>query len=137
MKKVLKLNDTGKPTGRVEIHFDDSLPPIVFDTSRISSTVREYAVPFAFMHRLGDAAAIASSDAKGNVVKVTDAMRREKINELVEHYYSGSDDWNLKTRAKAVKAENAAVRAYADKLGVDYDEALAKMAERMLAELGA
>lgn len=127
MKKA--INPT---SGCIEFTFD-GLDPIIFDPTKASSANRDYAMRHGFMQRLGDNAAISKSAENGYVV--TEAMRREAVMELVEHYRSGSDQWTVKAKARG-PAQNPVIAQIAAKLGCTYAEAEAKVAEQMLGELG-
>lgn len=108
----------------------DGLEPVVFDTTKAAESVREYAELHGFMARVGDNAAIARKDAGGTV---TEAMRREAVLELVNHYESGASEWALKgTRAAP---QNPTILAIAAKRGCSYAEAEAFLAAQFLEDL--
>ena len=66
---------------------------LVFDTTKASNAVRQYATLHGFTQRLGDATALS---AGATLEEKFDAARQ-----LVEHYESGAESWNLKaSRAK-------------------------------------
>ena len=112
--------------------FDD-LPSVTLHIDKISDANLEYAQYHGLMARVGDAAAIARK--QGDVViTVTEAMRREAVTALVDHYESGSDQWE--TRSSAPKF-NPAIQRLAAKLGKSYDEAKAWLAEDAISELSA
>jgi hypothetical protein len=90
-----------------------------------------------FAARIGDNAAIQKSAENGYVV--TDAMRREAVLELVTFYEDENNtEWNVK-RASGPRAapQNQFVAELAKRLGVTYDEAMAKVAAQAMAEMGA
>ena len=120
----------------VKFTFDDNVPPLTFDCTKMSGANRAYAIPFAMCHRLGDAAAIPKSDKDGNVRVVTEAMRRAEVAALAEHYESGSLEWNLKASARPA-AQNPTWLLLAEKRGVTYDVIAAEKAAADLAELEA
>lgn len=119
---------------KVVFSFDHGVPELVFDTAVVTPEVRDYAVPFAFMHRLGDAAAIPRQQADGTVVIVTEAMRREAIAALAQYYTDGATLWNVRATGKA-PAQNATIAAIALKRGIDYAAAEAWMNEQLTAGL--
>lgn len=129
MKKV--INESSRT---ITFSFEGGLAPVVFEVAKASATNRDYAVLHGFAARIGDNAAIAKS--KENNFTVTEAMRREAVLELVNHYESGAEAWNVKASAKA-PAQNPVIAQIAAKLGITYEAAQAKVAEQFLAELGA
>ena len=111
----------------------DGLEPLSFDVNTMSEELMDFAVPFGMCHRLGDMAAIPKRDAKGNVVNVTEAMRREAVEAGIKHYSSGTKEWNMK--GSRVAPQNPTILAIAAKMGISYTEAEAEIQRRMLAEL--
>ena len=120
-------------TGCVEFTFE-GLDPVVFDTGVVSAENRQYAMLHGFAARIGDNAAIQKSAENG--FKVTEAMRREAVLELVEHYRSGSKEWSPKARARTASF-NPHIQAIADKRGCTYEEAMAWFNAKLMAELNA
>jgi len=106
--------------------FEGDLTPIVFDASNVNTSIREHAIMHGFMARLGDAAAIPKSETNG--FTVTEAMRREAVLELAEHYQSGTDAWNLRASTTKAPKQNPAILALATALGKTYAEAEAHIA---------
>ena len=117
----------------VKFTFEDDVPPLTFDCTKMSGANRAYAIPFGMCHRLGDMAALSRADKDGNVRTITEAMRREAIAEGVAHYESGAEAWELRT-ARA-PAQSPTIAKIAEKLGITYAEAEAKVAEQMLNEM--
>lgn len=128
MKKAISGN-------LVKFTFDDNVAPYTFDTTRCSGAVRAYAIPFAFMHRLGDAAALSRVNKDGTVRTITEAMRRDVVAELGDHYLTGTDAWEMRASGRIVR--NAIWEQIAAKRGVDYDVIAAEMAQRDLDALAA
>lgn len=126
MKKV--INVTAKT---VTFQFD-GCEAVTLDMSRVSVENREYAVLHGLAARVGDNAALSKSAANG--FAITEAARREAVIELVEHYHSGSVDWNLRTAVRKAP-QNPTILAIAAKMGLTYVEAEAEIQRRMLAEL--
>jgi len=120
----------------VTFSFDGDLPSITLSMSKVSPDNATYAMLHGFSQRCGDNAAIARKDKDGNVITVTEAMRRDAILEMVTHYESGSTDWNVKGGTRAAP-QNPVILAIAAKRGCSYAEAEAFLAEQFLGELSA
>ena len=106
--------------------FEGDVPPLVFNAALTHQTVREHSSMHGFMARLGDSAAIPKTEENG--FNVTEAMRREAVAELVAHYESGTESWNLRTGATKTPKQNPAIAALAMALGKTYAEAEAHIA---------
>lgn len=132
MKKVINENSR-----TITFTFDaaSGLEPVVFDPAKASKANREYAELHGFAARIGDNAAIAKG--KDNAYTVTEAMRREAVVEMVTHYESGAEAWNVRASGVRAAAQNPVILQIAAKLGLTYEAAQAKVAEQFLAELGA
>ena len=129
MKKV--INEVSRT---IEFKFDGGLAPVVFDPAKASAANRDYAVLHGFAARLGDNAAVPKS--KENNFTVTEAMRRDAVLELVNHYESGAEAWNIKaTSGSRATAQNQVILQIAAKLGITYEAAQAKVAEQFLADM--
>lgn len=128
MKKAISADGT-----KVMFTFE-GLAPVEFDPTKASETNRNYAAMHGWMARIGDNAAIQKSAENGYVV--TEAMRREAVLELVNHYHSGTVDWSPKQRVKTV-AQNPHILAIAAKRGCSYEDAQAWFTAKLMAELGA
>ncbi|CAB4146240.1 hypothetical protein UFOVP1147_28 [uncultured Caudovirales phage] len=126
MKKTINA-----AAGSVTFSFD-GLTSVTLKMSEVTSQNRAYAELHGMAARIGDNAAIQKSPENGFVV--TESMRREAVIEMVEHYISGSADWNLRVSARK-PAQNPTILAIAGKLGISYTEAEAEIQRRMLAEL--
>ena len=100
--------------------------------SQVSTANATYAMLHGFAARIGDNAAIQKSEANNFIV--TESMRREAVVEMVEHYTSGSVEWNTKV-AERKAPQNPTILAIAAKLGITYGEAEVEIQRRMLAEL--
>jgi hypothetical protein len=132
MKKVIDV-----ATRSVRFTFDGDLEPVVMHAERMSAANYDYACLHGLAARIGDNAAIQKSAENGYVV--TDAMRREAVLELVTFYEDENNtEWNVK-RASGPRAapQNQFVAELAKRLGVTYDEAMAKVAAQAMAEMGA
>jgi hypothetical protein len=112
----------------------DGLDGVIFDADKAHDAVRAYAMMHGFMQRLGDNAAISRTQKDGTVITVTEQMRRDAVMELVNHYESGTENWNLAVSSKAPK-QNAAILALSAQIGKTYAETEAAMANGNLAEL--
>ncbi len=115
----------------VTFTFDDGLAPVTLRMTEVHPDNATYAMLHGFAQRLGDNAAITKKDAPNGV---TEAMRRDAVMQLRDHYASGTAEWNLKVSERK-PAQNPVIAAIAAKLGVTYAEAEAEVARRMLAEL--
>ena len=110
----------------VTFTFEHGTPPYSFDTALASRECREYAVPFAFGHRLGDAAAGCKSETE----------RRAAVAALGAYYIGPAGgpaptDWDM--RGLGVVKENPTIAAIAAAKGVTYAEAEAWLANDVLA----
>lgn len=112
----------------------NGLEPVVFDASRVSGANRERAMMHGFAARIGDNAAIQKSAENGYTV--TEAMRREAVLELVDHYHGESEEWSPKAKAKTEKL-NPHIAAIAQKRNCTYEEAQAWFNAKLMAELDA
>ena len=119
MKKVINA-----VAQTVTFTFEGDLAPIVLAMSQVNPANATYAMLHGFAARVGDNAAIQKSAENGYVV--TEAMRREAVKELVDHYTSGTADWSPKAKAKSgvtVQSFNAAIEMIAELRGCTYAEA--------------
>ena len=112
----------------------DGLEPVVLRMDAVSAQCRDHAMLHGFSARIGDNAAIQKSAENG--FRVTEAMRRDAVVEMVEHYASGTSDWNLKASARK-PVQHPVFLAIAAKLGISYEAAVAKIQADNLAELSA
>jgi len=129
MKKVINA-----AAQTVTFTFDGELAPIVLAMENVHQDNRTYAMLHGMAARVGDNAAIQKS-AENNYT-VTEAMRREAVAELVDHYASGSADWSPKAKAKTEKL-NPHIAAIAQKRNCTYEEAQAWFNAKLMAELDA
>lgn len=129
MKKVINA-----VAQTVTFTFDGGLAPIVLAMEKVHLDNRMYAMLHGMAARVGDNAAIQKS-AENNYT-VTEAMRRDAVKELVDHYTSGTADWSPKVRAKAEKL-NPHIMAIAQKRNCTYEEAQAWFNAKLMAELEA
>ena len=118
----------------VTFTFDGGLAPVVFDPAKVSEANRNYAVAFGFSHRIGDHAAISRNGPNGSIITVTEDMRRNAVLEMVGHLESGTEVWDMAKSARG-PVVNPVFAAIAQKLGITYDEAMAKVQEQFLAEI--
>jgi hypothetical protein len=117
----------------VKFTFDENVPALTFDCTKMSEANRAYAIPFGMCHRLGDMAALSRKQSDGTIVTITEAMRRASIEEGCKHYESGTLNWDMHT--VRVPVQNPVIQQIADKLGITYEAAQAKIAEQFLNEL--
>lgn len=109
--------------------FSDSTPSIYFyaDDATVS---RNDAMMHGFEQKIRDNAAIAKSADNGYTI--TEAMRAAAIQQMVTHLTT-STEWNM--RKSATVKENPVFRAIASKLGITYEEAMAKVQQQFLDEM--
>jgi hypothetical protein len=113
----------------------DGLAPVILDTAKVTPANREYAMLHGFAARIGDNAAITKSAENG--YRVTEAMRREAVLELVEHYQSASVEWNTRSSASRRETFNPHIQAIAEKRNCSYGEAMAWFSAKLQAEMDA
>lgn len=113
----------------------EGLEPVTLDAHSVTAANQTYAMLHGFAARIGDNAAIQKSAENG--YKVTEAMRREAVLELVEHYQSGSEDWNVRTSGVKRETYNPHISAIAQKRNCTYAEALAWFSAKLQAEMDA
>ncbi len=76
---------------------DGGSKSITFDMSKVHPNNAAYAALHGFNQRLRDAAALSRDPKTGKPPSPAD--RFEAIARLVDHYHSGSPDWNLRVAA--------------------------------------
>jgi hypothetical protein len=113
----------------------DGLAPITFNPGLASVEARQYAMLHGFCARIGDNAAIQKSEE--NNFTVTEGMRREAVMELVNHYESGTEQWNLRAAGPRKVAQNPAILKLAEALGLSYEATQAKLVDDAMAALTA
>lgn len=96
---------------------------------------RAAAVGFAQV-RIVDAAAVPRADADGNLIPEAERTQRKWQNmmRLVEHYESGTDQWNLRQAAAPRQTNLADIRVALAKFGVE-DAKIAGMDDEKLKHL--
>ena len=109
--------------------FSDSTPSIYFNADN-ATVSRNDAMMHGFEQKIRDNAAIAKSADNGYTI--TEAMRAAAIQQMVTHLTT-STEWNMR-KAATVK-ENPVFRAIASKLGITYEEAMAKVQQQFLDEM--
>jgi hypothetical protein len=132
MESSIMKKSINEAAGTVTFTFE-GLAPVVLDTAQVTQANRDYAMLFGFASRIGDKAAITKGPDNG--YKVTEAMRREAVLELVEHYQSATVEWEIRAKARATL--NPHIQAIANKRGCSYAEAQAWFTEKLMAELAA
>jgi hypothetical protein len=84
--------------GTVTWRFIGGLPDIALNIGKVSEACRARAALVGFgQTRIADAAAVSRTDKDGNIVPEVERLRRkhENMMRLVEHYESGTEDWEL------------------------------------------
>jgi len=130
MKKVINA-----VAQTVTFTFDgfDSITLAMKDVSPANAT---YAMLHGFSARIGDNAAYARKQPDGSVIVVTEEMRRNAVKELVDHYESGTEKWEIKGTGRA-PAQNPVIAGIATKRGITYAEAEAFLAAQFLTDMAA
>lgn len=109
--------------------------PIVFHVDRAHADNVAYATLHGFAARIGDAAALVRDTKTGR--SPSEAERFAEVLRMVEHYESGAERWTLREPgASRAKTLNPTILAIAQRKGITYEEAEARIAEQFLAELG-
>lgn len=80
--------------GKIVFSFD-GLESLTFDSSKASTTCKEFAHMHGWSARIGDGAALSRKQKDGSVITITEQMRRDEIARLVDHYESGTAEWEL------------------------------------------
>ena len=109
--------------------FSDSTPSIYFNADD-ATVSRNDAMMHGFEQKIRDNAAIANSADNG--YNITESMRAAAIQQMVTHLTT-STEWNM--RKSATVKENPVFRAIANKLGITYEEAMAKVQQQFLDEM--
>ncbi len=121
------------PEGRKLVFTFDGLESIVFDAEQATVSM-EAAAMHGFEQKIRDNAAISRKQKDGSVIDVTEAMRRNAVQEMVTHLTT-STSWNM-AKAQRAAPQNPTILAISVKRGCTYAEAEAWIAEKMLAEMG-
>ena len=122
-----------KPEGKKLVFTFDGLASIVFDAEQ-ATVNRQDAEMHGFEQKIRDNAAISRKQKDGTVIDVTEAMRRDAVQEMVTHLTT-STAWNM-VKVQRAAPQNPTILAIANKRGCTYAEAEAWIAEKMLAEMG-
>ncbi len=113
--------------------FGEDVPSITFDSERAHEKMRSAAMMHGWEARIRDNAAISRKQKDGSVINVTEAMRAAAVQEMVEHYHSGVDQWNLRT--SRIAPQNPVFLDIAAKRGCTYAEAEAWYSTNLVAEM--
>jgi len=115
--------------------FEEGVPSITFDPSRVSSQNRIAAERHGWLARLGDAAAIPRKDAKtGDIITVTEQMRYDAVAPLVAHYEnSANSTWETKRAAPRIPEVEELARV----TGRSYESLIEEFVKSSLAKIGA
>lgn len=106
----------------------EGLDPVTLAMSAVSPANATYAMLHGFAARIGDNAAIQKSEA--NNYTVTETMRRDAVLELVEHYASGSADWNVRQAGARTPKQDPRILAKAVAKGMTYEQYVDWMLEQ-------
>lgn len=121
-------------TNTVHFTFDGDVPELVFNLNKCSDTILTEMAGHGAIARVGDKAAITRDSVPGGIV--TEAMRRAAMVPVVNHYESGTDQWELTAGPRAAPL-NGAILALSQRLGKSYAETEAYVANMALADLTA
>lgn len=120
--------------GTVTFTFDEGLAPIVLDVEKMSDATRTHGLLHGMAARIGDGAALSRKQKDGSIITITEAMRRAEVEALVNHYASGTEQWELRAASRPAP-QNPTWLALAAKRGVSYEVIAAEKAAADLAEL--
>ena len=126
MKKVFNEVDQS-----ITFTFTD-LDSVTIRLGDVTPANQRYAALAGIGHKVGDNAAFSKADYP----IVTEAMRRDAVQEMVDHLTT-SDSWDVTVRKAKVAPVDPVVQAIATKLGKTYAEAQAWYQAKMLADLAA
>ena len=124
MKKVFNEVDQS-----VTFTFTD-LDSVTIRLGDVTAANQRYAALAGLGHKVGDNAAFSKADYP----VVTEEMRREAVQEMVDHLTT-SDSWDVTVRKAKAAPHNPTILAIATKLGITYEQAQAKVAEQFLASM--
>ncbi len=110
----------------------DNLPSIEFDSEQTAFDHDADAAMHGYEQKIRDNAAIARKQKDGTVITVTEAMRRDAVQEMVTHLLT-ADSWNMK--GNRTPARNPTWEAIAAKRGMTYEAYIAERAAKDLEEL--
>ena len=111
----------------------DGCDAITFDATKAHPNMAQHAQMHGWEARIRDNAAISRKQKDGTVITVTEAMRRAAVEEMVNHYESGADQWNL--RASRAPVQNPVFLDIAARRGCTYAEAEAWYSGNLMAEM--
>ena len=127
--------DTNDTTGKITFTFDDGLPDAMFDVNKTHFDLCIHAMMKQFENRIKDTAAIPRKQPDGSTLNVTEAMRRAKVVEMIDHLESGTDEWNLKSSGTRAPKQDPSILALAAALGISYEDTMKKMQQIALDEI--
>lgn len=96
--------------------------PLVMDMTKLhSDNINRAAFVGMAQVRIVDAAAVNRADKDGNLLDEAERTRikYERMKKLVDHYESGSADWNVRVSQKAETDHSLTLRAMEQVLGRD------------------
>lgn len=105
--------------GIITYTFNDTLPPVVFDTAAANESRKASAIIAGFAATLTDAAALSRTMPDGSVRVITEALRHEAVKARAAFLADNTlQDWTQRTVREI--AQNPAWVALATAKGVDY-----------------
>lgn len=102
------------------------MDPLMLDLSKVHpEIVKRAALVGMAQVRIVDKAAIGMTDDEGNIIEEDERleMKRSRMAELIEHYHSGTDQWNMAGTGQG--SRSITIEAIARIKDVSYDEAKA------------
>lgn len=114
----------------IQFTFDGGLEPVSIHMSKVSPACATYAMLHGFSARIGDSAALSRKQKDGSIITITEQMRRDEIVRMVEHYESGTAEWEM----GRTPSQNPLILAMAQSAGVDYATMAQKIGTDELAE---
>lgn len=120
-------------TKSIQFTFDGGLEPVSIHMSNVGPACATYAMLHGFSARIGDSAALSRKQKDGSIVTITEQMRRDEIVRLVEHYESGTAEWDM----GRTPSQNPLILALAQAKGVDYATMAAKLGTDEIAKMAA
>lgn len=126
-----------RETGNVEFSFDDNVPALQFNPDKATDDAAIRAQQLGWLNKLKDMAALPRErvvNGEKVVVTITEQMRHDAIATGIKHF-EGGGAWEVRVAKPA--AQNPSVAKLAERLGITYEAAMAKLAEAALAEMSA
>ncbi len=131
----MKCNITQE--GNISFVFEDGVTALTFNPDKATDDAAIRAQQLGWLNKLKDMAALPRErtvNGEKVVVNITEQMRHDAIAAGIRHFEAGGA-WEVRVAKPA--AQNPAVAKLAERLGITYEAAMAKLAEAALAEMAA